>query len=88
MSQERKHRIAVMLLIVAPLIATTFSSSTCMETTLLALNPCGTVLDCSPADWFSVVWPVVEAPNYDRDPSCTIPFLCGSPWGGLTGTTQ
>jgi hypothetical protein len=54
------------------------------------MNPCGTILsNCDPTDWWTIIWPVIEAPNYDRDPSCTIPYLCGEPWSTTTtGTTN
>lgn len=88
MRKTTKRRAAIALLMLAPLIGTTFASG-CLETTLLALNPCGTVLsNCTPEQWFTLVWPVIEAPNYERDPSCTIPYMCGSPWIPASPGTQ
>lgn len=39
------------------------------------LNPCGTILDCDPLtyDWLFID----QFPDYDLDPTCTIPGLCG-----------
>lgn len=50
----------------------------CYESTLLAANPCGTVLGiCGPEDWLRAVFPAITIPSYEIDPSCTIPFTCG-----------
>ena len=49
----------------------------CYESALLAANPCGTVLGiCTPAAWLRAVFPAITVPNYESDPSCTIPFTC------------
>lgn len=89
MRDRIRRRIAIGLLMLAPLIGTTFAPG-CLETALLAANPCGTVLsNCTPDQWYALIWPVVTAPDYDRDPSCTIPYLCGPPFstiGAVSGT--
>lgn len=51
------------------------------------INPCGTILNCDPFEYdlLTTSWP-----DYTKDPSCTIPGLCGGPFplnGGGTGTT-
>jgi len=76
-----------MLLLVGPLAVGTTLNVGCLETFLSAVNPCGTVLaNCEPADWYRwIVWPFVEYPDYERDPSCTIPYACGD-WFGDAGT--
>lgn len=81
MLAKLRHRVIVRILVVAPLLAGTVYGPSCLETTLLALNPCGTVLDCDPADYYAIIWPVITAPDYDRDPSCTIPYACGDWYG-------
>jgi hypothetical protein len=82
---KTRRRLAILLLMALPLAGTVMASG-CLETALLALNPCGTVLkNCTPETWYALVWPVIEAPNYDRDPSCTIPYGCG-PWFGTAGS--
>lgn len=101
MSHKLGQRIAVALLMIAPLaVGTTLASMGCMETALMAVNPCGTVFsNCTPDDWYRwIVWPTVTYPDYDRDPSCTIPYACGDWFGnaadmgatgeGTTTTTQ
>ena len=86
MSKSPKRRVAVSMLMLAPLLAGTVLSSGCLETALLAANPCGTIFkNCTPDTWYAVIWPVIEAPNYDKDPSCTIPFGCGT-WYGDAAT--
>jgi len=81
MSKRTQRRVATMMLMLAPLIGTTFAPG-CLETTLLALNPCGTVLkNCTPEAWYALIWPILEVPDYERDPSCTMPYGCG-PWFG------
>ena len=53
--------------------------SGCYESFLFAINPCGTVLDiCTPEDWYRAISPALTWPNYDLDPSCTIPYSCGA----------
>jgi hypothetical protein len=53
------------------------------------INPCGTILNCDPFEYdlLTTSWP-----DYTKDPSCTIPGLCGGPFplngGGGTGTTN
>jgi len=46
--------------------------------TISSVNLCGTVFTfCSPADWVNVWYPVLEVPDFNADPSCTIPLGCG-----------
>lgn len=63
----------------------------CAKTIGANINPCGTLLStqyCDPAAWDLLF---VHAQDWERDPTCTIPTLCG-PWpasgtGTTTGTT-
>ena len=53
--------------------------SGCYESFLLGINPCGTVLAiCTPEDWYRAISPALTFPNYELDPSCTIPYSCGA----------
>ena len=53
--------------------------SGCYESMLVGLNPCGTVLAiCTPEDWYRAISPALTFPNYELDPSCTIPYSCGA----------
>jgi len=51
--------------------------SNCINT-VASLPICGSVLTfCTPADQLNVLWPLLETPDFDADPSCTIPLGCG-----------
>ena len=51
--------------------------STCTNT-VASLPICGGVLTfCTPADQINALWPLLETPDFDADPSCTIPLGCG-----------
>ena len=54
MLRMTRRRIIVALLMAAPLVGTTFAPG-CLETALLAANPCGTVLNCPPETWYAVI---------------------------------
>lgn len=43
-----------------------------------SLPICGTVLTfCTPTDQLNVLFPLLEIPDFNADPSCTIPLGCG-----------
>lgn len=43
-----------------------------------SLPICGGVLTfCSPADQINLLWPLLQTPDFNADPSCTIPLGCG-----------
>lgn len=45
--------------------------------TVASLPICGTVLTfCTPTDQLNLFFPMLDLPNYDWDPSCTIPMGC------------
>ena len=48
------------------------------------VNPCGTVLNCDPAEYDLVT---KDFPDWDLDPTCTIPGQCGSVWPGVPGAS-
>ena len=55
----------------------TVLSNGCMNT-LASLNLCGTVFTfCDPVDQLNLMYPMLEVPDFDSDPSCTIPLGCG-----------
>ncbi len=46
--------------------------------TLASVPICGTVLTfCTPQDQLNLMYPMLDLPNFDWDPSCTIPLGCG-----------
>ena len=54
-----------------------FENSGCTNT-LLSLTPCGTILaGCTPGDWANLIFPYLDLPDFQADPSCTIPGACG-----------
>ncbi len=54
---------------------------------LSSVNLCGTVFTfCSPADQLNIFYPYLEVPDYNVDPTCTIPYGCDNGFiGGLEG---
>ena len=52
---------------------------------------CGTVLTfCTPQDQLNLMYPMLDLPNFNWDPSCTFPMGCGQgdlyPSGGANST--
>lgn len=46
--------------------------------TLASLPICGGLLTfCTPADQINVLFPYLDTPDFNADPSCTIPLGCG-----------
>ncbi|MEE8170731.1 MAG: hypothetical protein V3T70_09300, partial [Phycisphaerae bacterium] len=44
---------------------------------LFSINVCGTVLlNCTPEDQLLLVFPFLDVPDFDIDPTCTIPTGC------------
>ena len=57
----------------------------CYQDLLVSVNPCGTVFAfCTPGDWLRAIDPVIEYPDYELDPSCTMPFRCGDYPGAIS----
>ena len=49
---------------------------------LTSLQICGVIVPatiCTPEDQLLLTFQFQEVPNFDVDPSCTIPFSCGTP---------
>lgn len=59
----------------------------CITTLAKNFNPCGTILNCDPAEYDLMM---NDWPDWDLDPTCTIPGQCGGVFpyggGGLGGT--
>ena len=56
----------------------TVLSTSCMNT-VASIPLCGTVFHwCTPADQLNLFLPVIDVPDYDTDPSCTLPMGCGA----------
>ena len=48
------------------------------------VNPCGTILNCDPVEYDLLT---TDFPDWDLDPTCTIPGQCGTVWPTGGGTT-
>lgn len=92
MRKYLKVRKAIMGAVVALSGGAVFDNG-CMNT-LASINVCGTVLTfCTPTDQLNLLFPYLEVPDFQTDPSCTIPLGCGDgdiytniPPGGPGGT--
>ena len=67
----------------------TVLQGSCLTTAMRQFNPCGTIIDCNPLEYDYLVYGLPEnAPDWDLDPTCTIPGFCGGtpfPFGGGGG---
>ncbi len=76
MTHARKLR-KLMLGATAILAGGTVLNNGCINT-LASIPVCGTVLTfCTPADQLNLMFPLLETPDFNADPSCTIPLGCG-----------
>jgi hypothetical protein len=67
------------LLFASALLASGTVFSNGCTSTIASLPLCGSVFDfCAPGDQLSLFWPYLEVPDYQADPSCTIPMGCGN----------
>lgn len=55
----------------------------CLGQAVRTFNPCGTVIACDPLEWDLLF---ADAPDYDLDATCSIPFACGV--GGTGGNAN
>jgi len=77
---RRIRRIAMVATMLAG--GTVLANGGCMNT-LLSISPCGTILaGCTGGDWLNFIFPYLDTPDYNADPSCTIPLACGGNAGG------
>ena len=61
----------------------------CLGTVARQINPCGTIIACDPLEYDYLVYDLPDnAPDWNLDPTCTLPGFCGySPFPfGTTGT--
>jgi hypothetical protein len=76
----RKHKLLTKALLIASVVMAggTVLDNGCINT-LASLPICGSVLTfCTPADQVNLLWPLLTTPDYNSDPSCSIPLACGS----------
>lgn len=71
------------------LMGTTFVDLGCIGKVANNINPCGTILNCNAFQYDIMMHGAY--PDWNVDPSCTIPGLCSGlpfPYGGGGGTTS
>src|SRR5438876_969546 len=67
---------------------TLFAGNNGCLNTLLSIQVCGTIVPstiCTPQDQLALEFRFLQVPDFQIDPSCTIPFSCGAaqyPFGG------
>lgn len=66
----------IRLMIASSMLGTMFQLS-CLNKVARNVNPCGTIIACDPIEW-DLLWH--DYPDWDIDPTCTIPGLCGGQW--------
>ncbi len=54
------------------------------EKVVTGINPCGTILNCDPVEWDLIT---SDYPDWDLDPTCTVPGQCGTVWPPVAATT-
>ncbi len=74
--RNHKRLKKAMLSLTVLLGGSTVMADGCINT-LASINICGTVLTfCTPADQLNLLFPYLETPDFETDPSCTIPLGC------------
>ncbi|HVP10219.1 MAG TPA: hypothetical protein VMV94_03425 [Phycisphaerae bacterium] len=75
MRRHKKIQKVVLALSIA-LAGGTVLGDGCINT-LASIPICGTVLTfCTPQDQLNLFYPMLETPNFQWDPSCTVPYGC------------
>jgi len=93
--KNRFWKLALHLAMYTSLVST-MSLTGCLSKAARNINPCGTILNCNPAEW-DWMFHNGDYPDYNADPTCVIPGQCGTTWpptepgqlgsGGSTTTT-
>lgn len=88
MLKRRWSRVWMWGALAAALTMTLPVNVSCISKVAKNVNPCGTILNCDPVEYDLLMnrnWP-----DWDLDPTCTIPGLCNGPFpsvGDDDGTT-
>jgi len=88
MKRHKFWKMALRLAMFTSLVST-MSAVGCLNKVGRNINPCGTILNCNPAEWD---WMMHNGdfPDFNIDPTCVIPGQCGFQWPpttpGGTGT--
>jgi len=75
MSHWRKWQLGLALLVTATLTGP-MGQFGCITAMAKNFNPCGTILNCDPYEW-DIMMMDGNFPDWDLDPTCTIPGSCG-----------
>ena len=73
MKRSRKWELSVALFLSAAMTGS-FGFTGCTEKVVKNFNPCGTILNCDPVEYDLMM---NDWPDWDLDPTCTIPGQCG-----------
>jgi hypothetical protein len=87
MKTNSMRRIGLHLLLTSSVCGATYGVTGCLSAAATSFNPCGTVLNCDPAEWDTLR--MGSLPNYDYNPTCVVPGLgvnCGGTGGGTDNT--
>jgi len=82
----RRNWPVALTLILSSFLTGSLAGLGCIEKVANNYNPCGTILNCDPAEYDLMM---NDFPDWSLDPTCTIPGRCGGvfPFGGGTTTT-
>lgn len=83
MRRTRKWEAAVALLLAGALTGSVGQLG-CIQKITHNFNPCGTILNCDAAEYDLMM---NDFPDWNLDPTCTIPGQCGGVFPFNTGTT-
>ncbi len=88
MKRLKTWQAGLRIMLASSLVGTVFQAG-CLGTIARNFNPCGTILACDPVEWDLMFH---DYPDWDIDPTCTIPGLCDGNWppssGDDTGTAS
>jgi len=73
--QKNGRVVALCMTIAATSLAGSLFDIGCVGKVANNFNPCGTILNCDPAEYDLIMMDTV--PDWDLDPTCTIPGMCG-----------
>lgn len=82
MKRLNTWQVGLRVTLAVSMAGTTFGVG-CFGTVARNINPCGTILNCDPVEWDLMYH---DYPDWDLDPTCTIPGMCGGQWPPGTGS--
>ncbi|UCD29544.1 MAG: hypothetical protein JSV03_03420, partial [Planctomycetota bacterium] len=74
-----KWQAGMRIMLAVLFVGTTFQAG-CLSNILRNVNPCGTIIDCDPLEFDLLL---TDYPDWDKDPTCTVPGWCGGSQGPL-----